>query len=385
MRFQKILSFLLIAFAAGMLFLAAFVASSAMRVQDLAQYWAGAHLIRQNPYSEVLVTNFERSFGYSMNSPAMVMRNPPSALAFILPLRYMNYNVAFAFWTFLSVVVVAGCARASSSLSGNSESSLAPAFLCLLYGPTAALLMVGQIAILGLLGVTLFLIMVERKRDWLAGAFLSLTFVKPHVVLLLLIAIALWTLRTRRWAVFLSLGFALAVTSCLALFFNPHVFIQYIAFAHEFAGETTPYPNIGGLLYLVSGSRDLAFLPQIAGLAWLGFYWRRHRFHWDWKSHGMVILLASVACSYYSFPFDQIMVLPALMAAYANGNRRIFLAAFIATDLGYALYISNLAGKFGFGYMFLWWTASGWLITYVAAMKSRLRETATNATGVCGS
>ncbi len=81
MRFQRILSLLLIAFAVGLLFLAAFIASSALRVQDLAQYWAGAHLIRQNPYSETLVTDFERSFGYSMNSPAMVMRNPPSALA----------------------------------------------------------------------------------------------------------------------------------------------------------------------------------------------------------------------------------------------------------------------------------------------------------------
>jgi hypothetical protein len=384
MRFQRILSLLLIAFAVGLLFLAAFIASSALRVQDLAQYWAGAHLIRQNPYSETLVTDFERSFGYSMNSRAMVMRNPPSALALVLPLRYMNYNLAFAFWTLLSVLIVAGCARASSSLSGNLESSLAPAFLCFLYGPTVALMLVGQIAVLVLLGVTLFLVMVERKRDWLAGAFLSLTFVKPHVVLLLLIAITLWTIRTRRWAVFLSLGLSLAATSGIALLLNPHIFIQYIAFAREFAGETTPYPNIGGLLYVISGSRDLAFLPQIAGLVWLGFYWRKHRASWDWKSHGMMVLLVSVACSYYSFPFDQIVVLPALMAAYANGSRRIFLGAFIAANLGFAFYISNLAGRFGFGYMFLWWTGSGWLITYVAAMKLRLRETATTATSVYG-
>ncbi len=186
MRFQKILSFLLIAFAVGLLFLAAFIASSALRVQDLAQYWAGAHLIRQNPYSETLVTDFERSLGYSMNSPAMVMRNPPSALALVLPLRYMNYNIAFAFWTLLSVLIVAGCARASVVPKWQFRVFVAPAFLCLLYGPTVALLLVGQIAVLVLLGVTLFLIMVERKRDWLAGAFLSLTFVKPHVVLLFL-------------------------------------------------------------------------------------------------------------------------------------------------------------------------------------------------------
>jgi len=384
MRFQKILSFLLIFFAGGLLFVAAFMASSALRVQDLAQYWAGAHLIRENPYSEALVTNFERSFGYSMQAPAMVMRNPPSALALVLPFRYMSYNTAFAFWTLVSVLVVAGCAHVSSSLSGNSE-PLAPAFLCLLYGPTVALLLVGQIAVLVLLGVTLFLIMSERKRDWLAGAFLSLTFVKPHVIVLFLIAILLWSIKARRWAVLLSVGLSLAATSVVALFLNPHIFLQYIAFARQFSGETTPYPNVGGLLYIASGYRDLAFLPQIAGLAWLAFYWRRHHSHWDWKSHGMTVLLVSVACSYYSFPFDQIVVLPALIAAFANGNRRIFLGAFIATNLGFVFYISNTSRRFGFGYMFLWWTASAWLITYLIALNSRWGNQRKTANCVQGS
>jgi hypothetical protein len=257
-----------------------------------------------------------------------------------------------------------------------------PAFLCLLFGPTIVLLMLGQIAVLVLLGVTCFLVMIVRKRYWLAGALLSLVFVKPHVVLLFLIAVTLWSVRAKRWAVLASMGLSLVATSAIALLLNPHVFLQYFAFARQFAGETTPYPNVGGLLYILSGYRHLAFLPQIAGLAWLAFYWRRHRSHWDWKSHGMPVLLVSVACSYYSFPFDQIVVLPALMAAFANGNRRIFLGAFIATNLGFAFYLSNAAGRFGFGYMFLWWTASAWLITYVIALNSRFGNQATVATCV---
>ena len=371
MRFQKILSFLLIAFAAGLLFLAAFIASSALRVQDLAQYWAGAHLVRENPYSETLVTDFERASGYSMNSPAMVMRNPPSAFPARPPAALHELQRCVRFLDTLEHSY--SCGLRSRFVVFQWQFRVLhspPRFLCLLYGPTVALLLVGQIAVLVLLGVTLFLVMVERKRDWLAGAFLSLTFVKPHVVLLFLIGILLWSLRTRRWAVLLSLALSLAATSGVTLLLNPHVFIQYIAFVREFAGETMPYPNIGGLLYVISGYRDLAFLPQIAGLVWLGFYWKKHRLGWDWKSHGMVVLLVSVACSYYSFPFDQIILLPALIAAYTNGNRRIFFAAFIATDLGFAFYISNLAGKFGFGYMFLWWTAGAWLITYVIALKT---------------
>jgi hypothetical protein len=376
MRFQKVLTVLLIIFAACMLLLAAFIASSVLKVQDLAQYWAAAHLLRENPYSEALVTNFERSFGYSMHAPAMVMRNPPPALVFVLPFRYMSYNLAFAVWALVSILVVAGCSRASSNLGGDSDASLAPAFLCLLFGPTVVLLMLGQLAVLVLLGVTCFLIMAERKRYWLAGALLSLVCVKPHVVLLFLISVTLWSVRTKRWAVLASMGLALVVTSAIALLLNPHIFVQYLAFARQFAGETTPYPNVGGLLYIISGHRNLAFLPQAAGLVWLAVYWRSHRSHWDWKSHGMAVLLVSVACSYYSFPFDQIVVLPALMAAFSRGNRRIFLGAFITTNLGFAFYLSNAAGRFGFGYMFLWWTASAWLITYVIALNSRFGDQA---------
>lgn len=374
MRFEKILNVVLILFAAGMLLIAAYIASSALKVQDLAEYWSAAHLIRQNPYSEPLVTAFERSYGYSLNQPAMVIRNPPSALAFILPLRYMSYGIAFAVWTLVSILVVAGCARASSQFSGNTEASLAPAFLCLFFGPTVALLMLGQIVVLDLLGVTLFLIMAERKRDWLAGAFLSLACVKPHIVLLFLLAVALWSIRSKRWVVLGSMVLSIISTTTVALLLNPHVLAQYFDFARQFAGETTPYPNIGGLLYSISGHRALAFLPQLAGLVWFVFYWHRHGSSWDWKTHGMTVLLVSVACCYYSFPFDQVVILPALMAAFANGNRRVFLVAFIATNIGFALYISNVASRYGLGYMFLWWTASAWLITYVAAVKTRSHE-----------
>jgi hypothetical protein len=381
MSFKRISNVALIGFSGGIMFLAALMAARALPAQDLAQYWAAAHLIRQNPYSEPLVTGFERSFGYSMQGPAMVMRNPPSALVFVLLFRYMSYNIAFAVWALLSVFIIAGCARASFSLRGTPESSLAPAFLCLLFGPTVALLMLGQIAVLLLLGITVFLIATERKHDWLAGASLSLMCVKPHVVLLFLIVVTLWSLRTRRWAILVSAGLSLATSGAIALLLNPHILPQYLAFARQFAGETTPYPNIGGMLYVVFGRRELAFLPQLAGLIWMVFYWRNHRSNWDWKSHGMIVVLVSVVSSYYSFPFDQIVMLPALMIAFANGNRRIFMGAFLATNLGFALYIFNVAGRFGFGYMFLWWTAAAWLITYVFAQRAPGRQPAQSGEG----
>jgi hypothetical protein len=356
----------------GVLYVAALGLASAVRVQDLAQYWSAAHLATENPFSLEAVTRFEASCGLPTSPPPMVMRNPPWSLVFVLPLRYLSYRQAFALWALLSVAMVAGCARAVWNLV-NPAPSLAPAFLSLLFGPTVTLLMLGQITVLVLVGVTLFLVSVERRRDWLAGASLVLILIKPHVAFVFLLAVLLWTIYGKRWKIISGCALALAATSLPLLAINPHIYSQYMEFARRFARETIPYPNLGGMLYLASGRHVLAFVPLVIATVWLFFYWRKHCATWDWKSDGMMVLLASVAFSYFSYPYDEIIMIPALIVAYANGNRKIVLAGFALGNAGYALYISNVTARYGFDYMFLSWTATVWLLTCVLAQPARLR------------
>jgi hypothetical protein len=370
MRFQTILCLFLIAVIGGVLFVAALGMANAFPQQDLAGYWVAAHLASQNPYSLPLVAEFERSIG-NFNTVPPLVRNPPWAIVLVLPLALFSYQTAFALWAVLSIVVVAGCARVAWNLS-NPAPSLAPAFLSLFFGPTLCLLMLGQVTVLVLLGFTLFLAMVERRRDWLAGASLLLIVLKPHIALFFLLAVVLWTIQRKRWAILVSGALALAATCITAFRINPHIFRQYLDLAKQFPNETEIYPNLGGILYAATGHHGWAILPELIGTVWLAFYWRRHRADWDWQTDGVLALLISVVCSYHSFPYDEILFLPALMAAFANGNRRNFLVGFAATNLGYALYLSKVAGHFGFGHLFLWWTASGWLLTYLLSRRPRL-------------
>jgi hypothetical protein len=209
----------------------------------------------------------------------------------------------------------------------------------------------------------------SEKRDWLAGASLLLVIGKPHIALVFLLAVLLWSVFSRRWIVLVSSALAWVAACGLAWLINPHVFAQFWKRTLLVVGETESYPNLGGMLYSISGLHLLALLPQFAGLIWLLFYWRKHRSHWNWEDHGFVVLLCSVACSYYSYPYDEILALPALIAAFAKGNRLRFLVVFVLTDLGFGVYLSNFAGRFGFGYMFLWWTALAWILAYVIAQK----------------
>lgn len=369
MRFRKTFAVLLIVFACVVLFAAALMAAYALPVQDFAAYWAAAHLFQQNPYSMQQTQSLEKSAG--LVSAPLVVKNPPWVIVLLLPLGLFGYHSAFAMWTVMSVCVVVGCAKAVWDRWGAGP-SLVPALLSLIFGPTVVLLMLGQFTALVLLGALIFCIAVSKKQDWLAGASLLLVIGKPHIALLFLLSVALWTVLYKRWIVLVSGTLALVVASSTALAINSHILAQFWRRTQLAVGETESYPsypNLGGMLYSISGLHILALLPQLAGLIWLAFYWRKHCSNWDWESHGLVVLLSSVVCSYYSWPYDEILALPALIAVFARGDRRMFLAVFALTDLGYAVYISGIAGHFGYSYMFLSWTATGWLLTYVLAQK----------------
>lgn len=347
------------------------MAAGALPVQDLAQYWSAAHLVRQNPYSPELVSRFQHTQGIGVDPP-LVLKNPPWAIPPFLILGLFSYRAAFAMWTLLSLVILISCTHSiwKELPIGGSP---APLWLPLLFGPAVVQLILGQWTILVLLGIAAFFLAIERRQDWIAGAALILVLGKPHVTLLFLLAIALWVIRNRRWGVFISSAIALFGMSLTVQMFNPHIWTQFLTRTSQVVRETEAYPNLGGILYHISGQHFLGMLPQLAGVVWLIFYFRKHVHNWSWWNQGTMVVLCSVVCSYYSYPYDEILALPALLVAFANTKttRHRFLIPFAITNLGYALYISNIAGKFGYGYMFLFWTATGWLVTCLASQPRR--------------
>jgi len=353
------------------LLFAAYLAADALPVQDLAQYWSAAHLVRQNPYSSELVAQFESSQGVQVVQP-LVLKNPPWVIPSFLPLGLLSYRAAFASWTLLSLIILIGCTHAIwRELQPLTVAT--PLYLTLLFGPAIVQLMLGQWTILVLFGIVAFFISVECQRDWLAGASLVFVLGKPHVSLLFLLSVAMWSLVYRRWRIIASSALTLGGASLFIAFVNPHIWAQFSARTTQVLHEMEAYPNLGGILYVSSGVHSLGMLPQLAGLVWLGFYFKKHWRKWNWWEHGSFVVLCSVVCSYYSYPYDEILCLPALIFAFSRGNRRAFLFAFVITDLGSFSYIFGLAGHFGYGYMFLWWTALGWLAAFLLAQTRFLK------------
>lgn len=350
----------------------AYVMSYALPVRDLGAYWVAAHLIRKNPYSYQLVEQFYRqAFRSNGKAIPMVITNTPLAIVLLMPLSMFSYHMIFALWTLFNILIVSGCAFVFWR-SLHTAPSLAPALLSLVFGPTEVLLTHGQFSGLVLLGITLFLVMIEKRRDNLAGLSLLLVFLKPHIAAVFLLAVLLWTIQSKRWAILISASMAVLACALAPLALNSHIYAEYFEFSRSFAQKTVYYPNLGGLIYSLSGNRTAAYLPQIAGVIWFAIYWRKHRFNWNWKTHGMVVLLVSLASTYYSFPYDGVIALPALIAAYAAGEVAIFLVCFIVTDACFALYLSNSMRFTSSDYMVLWWVPCGFLMMYILSLKIKL-------------
>ena len=372
--FVRVISILLVITSAVLLFFASMAMANSVAVRDMAQYWAAAHLLTENPYSAERARAWEIQAGMSPNRHAMVMPNPPWALPFVLPFRFMSYRVAFAFWTVFTLAAVAGCARVLWALY-TDRNSLAPAFISLLFGPTLTNMALGQFAVLGLLGITLFLWLIKKRLDWWAGASLLLVMIKPHVVLLFLLALVFWVISTRRWAVVFGAAIALAAATALAVAMDTSVLQQYFQYAHRFTREQIPYPNVGGILFLLTKQHLLALLPSLVGIVWVTYYWWRKRSTWDMTIDGSFVILVSIACTYYSYSYDEIITLPALLGAAAIGKRIPFLVGFIVVEVAYVFFWANGGGATGWDYMILSWVSLALLLTYLASIRGANRQT----------
>src|SRR4030042_1191728 len=121
-----------------------------VQVRDLSAYWAAAHLAEDNPYSAEKVQFMKHKAGIT-NSPPLVMRNPPWALAILFPFRWLDYFSLFALWAMVNIFIISTCAATVWNLYGGKNPVWA-LLISLFFGPTLWLLRLGQMTGLVLLG-----------------------------------------------------------------------------------------------------------------------------------------------------------------------------------------------------------------------------------------
>jgi hypothetical protein len=313
--------------------------------RDSIQYWATGTLLvdRQNPYSVPSVLALERSQGYTADRPLM-LRTPPWSLWMVLPLGLLNAYWAWVAWLAVLMASLVISMGISWRMYGDRKGPRPPnAFLLsgYLFAPVAACLVAGQMGMLLLLGITLFLLL-EQDHPFLAGAALLIPSAKPHIFALLWPILAVWIVTRKRWSVLDGFATAFFLALAIAVAFDPAIFQHYREMLHQQAIQHEFIPALSGMIRGIFFRRYfwVQFVPTGLGLLWSARYYWKNWQTWSWRGHGPALLVVALLTTPYSWMTDEVVLLPAILQGVLWVNRtklkvtsQLVILLFVGLDL----------------------------------------------------
>jgi hypothetical protein len=342
--------------------------------RDSIAYWTAGRLLmhQQNPYDSVRVLELERQQGYCENKP-LVLRTPPWSLFVILPLGLLNPFQAWILWTSVSLGSLLIAMRLCWKIYGLD---VIPRNVFTLVGytfaPVPACLVAGQMGLVLLLGLVLFL-WCESDHPFLAGAALLLPFAKPHLLVLFWAALLLWMIAHKKRQIAIGFMVALFFATVLALLFDPHIFQHYGEMLRQASIGYEFIPALSGVLRLLFFRREfwVQFIPITAGLVWCVWFLIHNKHKWNWRQHGPALLVISVLTTPYAWLTDEVVLLPAILQAAAfvcqtrtdvKVTSRLILVIFALLD---GLLLLILKSKVPFATGIYFWSSLVWFSWYV--------------------
>lgn len=290
---------------------------------DFGHFWAAGRLNAQgqDPYQPEAILELLYQVGRpaETSGAVSVMLNPPWTLPLVMPFGLLDYPLSRLAWLMLTIAVMIVCTEQVWQLYGGDSQKRWIAWVLMIgFAPTVSVLQKGQFTPLILLGLILFTRWQRQPQHaWLAGAALALAAIKPQLVYLFWAVFLLWSLQTRNWKILLGCGLTLVTATLAAMLTNPQVLLQYQQSMGRFPLSEWATPTLGTYLRLLIGLEQfwLQFAPMLAGLAWLFFYWRKHRHNWDWSEQLAPVLLGSLLTAPYYWTYDLVLLVPAVLLA----------------------------------------------------------------------
>jgi hypothetical protein len=327
---------------------------------DCVSYWSAGQLLlhHADPYSPAGALAIEKAHGFYAGY--MVMLNPPWALFLAAPLGFGGLRLGLFLWTLAGVA----CIFASAFLLRVPSKDRAFAFV---FAPAVAAVFMGQSSAFPLLGFAFFL-RFYRSRPFLAGASLLLMAIKPHLFLVFWAVLLADCIYHHRFSIVAGFASALAFSTAFAMCFDPRVFPHYFAMLRTSTLQHDFFPTASMLFRMLIDVRAfwLLFVPSTLAIAWGLWYYARYRNAWDWRIHGLLLMLITILVSPYSWFTDEAVLLPCILYVLTLPEKRSHSAWILLTINTAALYLVfvHQAALTSRAYL---WTSAVWLLWFLYA------------------
>jgi hypothetical protein len=283
---------------------------------DFGVYYTAAHIFadHHNPYSLSEVFVAQKALGFREPIPVMFMY-PPWVLTLIAPLGFTtSYVLVWIGWLSLLVASVALASRflmdtyfGAIQLPEISDPAGYRYLFAFTFYPVLMALKFTQFSPVVLLGIAGCVRYRSRGYPMFAGLMFSLTLLKPHLVLLLWLALVL----EREWKILATAITVGCTFSALTLFRYPAAFRDYWQLMSGPYPALTVSGMLGGIRAVFENPANywLQFIPPLLGIVWLAQYWYRHRRGWSLIGRLPTLIVASVMASPYGYTHDQILLI----------------------------------------------------------------------------
>jgi hypothetical protein len=336
--------------------------------RDFIGYWAAGQQIAHgaNPYDVGHVLRMEKAVGLG-NLQIKITPSPPIGLALVIPLGFLGAKSGLVFWSVAQLACLSIALWIVWLLEGKPSTRIH--LFGYLFAPALACLMAGQLGILCLLGVSVFLLWHERQPFFAGAALLPLT-LKPHLFLAVGLGLLFWVVWRRSPSILAGLVAAMAVSFGVVLLFDPEIWAQYTAMMRSNLMQDRFAPTLSAYFrWDISPARVwLEYLPAATACVWALWYFWTRRDRWNWIDHGLLVLLVSVMCAPYAWLTDEAVLLPAVLVGVyrAIEARRSLLPIAIFA----AVALIELYANVRITSWYYTWTTPAWLGWYLYATGS---------------
>lgn len=299
---------------------------------DFVQYWSAGRQVLdgRNPYDPDELYALQRTM-YDLRKTIM-MWNPPWTLPLTLPFGALDWRLAQLLWFVMQLAAVLISADLLWRIYGGDIRYRWVSWLvALTFAPTLFLLLIGQISGLPLLGITGFIHYVRKDRPTLAGCCAVLTAIKPHLLPLFALVLALEATQRRSALRAVAVGCGiLFVLALVPLLWNARVWSQYFEAmrlppSDKFETmQEFEHPTIGYQLRLLIPGQPFAaqFIPALLAVLIFAGYWLKRRSSWRWEREmPLLVLISIVSAVYGAWAFDLVILLVPIVQTAASLSR----------------------------------------------------------------